>query len=139
MADIGYQANTIHPGDSYLRIYYTIKSSGQKIDYKIPLARTQPRYGGERLWFVCPLKKQRVTKLYLHPGGDIFASRHAYRLSYASQSENGHDRAIRKMWKLRNRLGGEDYYFRRWRRKTGLTRILYSVSENWHKASAFRL
>lgn len=49
----------------------------------------------------------------LHPGGDIFASRHAYRLSYACQSENAYDRAIRKMWKLKNRLGGDDnFYFR---------------------------
>lgn len=103
---------TTLPNESYLRIYYTITRSGQKIDYKVRLTRTFPRYGGERLWFICPATRKRVAKLYLHPGGDIFASRQAYRLSYSSQSETSYDRAIRKMWKLKNRLGGEDYYFR---------------------------
>jgi hypothetical protein len=39
------------------------------------------------------------------PGAFTFASRRAYRLAYKSQRETPHDRAIRRAFKLRHRLG----------------------------------
>lgn len=111
-ASISYEVDTRDPENSSLRLYYTLTQQDIKIDYKIPLNRTKAHYGGERLWFICPVKRRRVSKLYLPPGGDIFASRYAYSLSYKSQSENDGHRMIRRMWKLKNRLGGEDFYIR---------------------------
>lgn len=108
-ASIGYEANTAAQGGAYLRLHYTLTDRGEKVDYKIRLESTQPRYGGKRFWFICPSTGRRVTKLYLPFGGTYFASRHAYRLSYASQSEGAGDRAIRRKWKLQNKVGGYDF------------------------------
>lgn len=99
LSSISYESNTLEPNNSYIRIHYTIANSQRKVDYKVGLERTCTNYG-ERLWFKCPATGKRVTKLYLPSGGDIFASRHAYRLSYASQNETAVDRVFRKKWKL---------------------------------------
>jgi len=107
-SSIGYESNTLEHDNSYLRIDYTFTESQKKIDYKVRLERTRTNYG-ERFWFVCPVTGKRVTKLYLPSGGDIFASRHAYRLPYASQSENAAERALRKKWKLVRKTDGDMY------------------------------
>lgn len=99
-SSISYEANTNDKDDLYLRVYYTLKHQNKEMDYKIRIVRTRPNYGGERFWFICPAKGIRVSKLYLPYGGDMFASRQAYRLKYGSQSETSHDRALRKKWKL---------------------------------------
>ena len=44
---------------------------------------------------------------YLPNGAFTFASRLAYRLAYRSQRETTHDRALRRAFKLRGKLGGE--------------------------------
>ena len=100
LASISYESDTIDPLNSYLRIFYTLTEQEKKIDYNVRLSRSKPHYGGERFWFICPVTGRRVGKLYLPAGGDIFASRHAYRLAYACQSEGFTDRALRKKWKL---------------------------------------
>jgi hypothetical protein len=48
-----------------------------------------------------------VAKLYLPNGAFTFASRQAYWLAYRSQRETPHDRALRRAFKLRDRLGGQ--------------------------------
>lgn len=106
-SSIGYESCTTDPENMYLRLYYTLTGTGQKVDYKIKLVTTRPRYGGKRFWFICPYKGKRVAKLYLPYGAIYFASRHAYGLKYASQSETVQGRAINRMWRYKNKLGGE--------------------------------
>ena len=82
--------------DSYLRIYYTQTDRATKekkdFDYKIPLITTPCRYGSKRYWFICPWYKsgvycgKRVSTLY--KGGDYFACRHCYDLTYNSRKKN---------------------------------------------------
>jgi hypothetical protein len=49
----------------------------------------------------------RAAKLYLPNGAFTFASRQTYRLVYHSQREAPHDRALRRAFKLRGKLGAE--------------------------------
>lgn len=82
--------------EEYLRICYTHTNnySDEKtdFDYKIPLVSTQCNLGGKRYWFQCPWYHngvycgRRVSVLYL--GGQRFACRHCYDLSYASKNQN---------------------------------------------------
>ena len=119
-ASIGFETNTLDPEDMWVRVHYTHtphhNDEANKMDYKIKLETTQPNYGGKRLWFVCPLAHKRVGVLFLPPGSKWFASRHAYNLKYQSQSRSAHDRAIDKMWALKNKLGRDDY----WRKPKGM-------------------
>jgi hypothetical protein len=57
---------------------------GQQFCHWVSLCSTVPHYGGRRWWFICPIKKIRVAKLYLPPGTTTFASRKAYSLTYRS-------------------------------------------------------
>ena len=62
---------------------------GQQFCHWVSLCSTVPHYGGRRWWFICPIKKIRVSKLYLPPGATQFASRKAYDLTYRSVQESG--------------------------------------------------
>jgi len=68
-------------------------------------------YGGTRPYFRCPgvvngrQCQRRVAKLFA--GGRYFLCRHCYSLAYASQSEDRHDRLLRRANKRRVALGGE--------------------------------
>ena len=77
-------------------------------DYWIQLETTAQPFGGRRWWWICPRTGRRAVKLYLPNGAFTFASRQAYRLAYRSQRETPHDRALRRAFKLRRRLGGDD-------------------------------
>ncbi len=54
----------------------------ETFDYRVRLATTEPRFGGVRWWFLCPLLvhgtpcNRRVGKLYMPPGGSLFGCRH---------------------------------------------------------------
>jgi hypothetical protein len=61
----------------------------QQFCHWVSLCSTTPHYGGRRWWFICPIKKIWVAKLYLPPGATTFASRQAYSLSYRSVQESG--------------------------------------------------
>lgn len=86
--------DTSNPDNKYLRIYYTQtnRDTGDKrdFDYKILITTTPCNYGGTRYWFICPWYKngiycgKRVRVLYM--GGDYFACRHCYNLTYDSRN-----------------------------------------------------
>lgn len=105
---IGYEADFRSPEKPFLRLKYRFTDTNESIDYKIWFSASVPHYGGKRYWFICPYTKKRVNKLYLPFGAKYFASRHAYDLSYESQSEDYKFRAIRKKWKIWDKLGGDD-------------------------------
>ena len=108
VTSIGYEA---HLGAEHgrMRLHYTTTSRSsedvRRSDYWIELDTTPQPFGGRRWWFVGPLTGRRVAKLYLPPGARTFASRQAYRLSYRSQRQVPHDRALDQAQNLRHRLG----------------------------------
>lgn len=89
-----------------------IPSSKTKF-FDLNVERTHPKHGGERLWFKCPITGDRVTKLYLPRGADVFASRQAYRLVYGSQYLAKQTALLRRRKKLEDLLIVEGNYYRR--------------------------
>jgi hypothetical protein len=69
----------------------------------ITLAWTACHYGGQRPWFLCPGCQRRVAVLC--GDGKWFLCRHCYQLPYGSQQETAEGRLLRKVRKLRERLG----------------------------------
>ena len=67
----------------------------------ISITTTPCYYGGVRYWFLCPavvdgvLCENRVGKLYLPPGGELFGCRQCYGLTYEScQQSHKYDRVF---------------------------------------------
>jgi hypothetical protein len=110
-ASIGYEINISKPDEMWMRVYYTTTIHGEKhdMDYRISITTTKPHYGGRRFWFICPHTGTRAAVLYSPPGSKWFASRKACNLKYLSQSESQDHRAIARMWKLKNKLGGKNF------------------------------
>ena len=75
----------------------------------IPIVRVPCRFGGSRAYFICPGSRdgsqcgRRTAKLHL--SGRHFLCRHCNQLAYASQYEQPWRRALRRVNKLRQRLG----------------------------------
>jgi hypothetical protein len=108
---IEFESKAVASEASWLRLKYDITDywSGEdcKIDDLISLTSSRPPFGGMRWWFRYPRTYRRVRVLHLPLGGRHFWSRRAYRLTYASQRETIHDRALRRAGKLCRRLGGD--------------------------------
>lgn len=97
------------PENAVLDLRFTTGASrGDPKDHKqrIHLSYTTPKFGGKRWWMHCPINGDRVGKLYVPPGGDIFASRKAWRIGYRSQRVTARDAAFERLFKLQRRLGG---------------------------------
>lgn len=104
---IGYQAIMQEPGRERLELCYT-RGSGddaERVSQTVRLCNTVPNYGGKRWWMICPYRGIRVGKLYLPPGGDRFASRHAWRLGYQCQRDAARDRPFERLFRLQKKLG----------------------------------
>ena len=54
----------------------------------------------------CPARHDRIGKLYLPSGGDIFAGRKAWRLAYRSQRVARRDRPLEALFRIQAKLGG---------------------------------
>lgn len=107
LSSLGYTSDMRNPEDMYVRLRYTATRTEESFDYKIRIERTPLNFGGHRYWFICPYTGKRVAKLYKASAEYKYASRHAFNLPYASQSETPQDRAIRKKWKILRSLGCE--------------------------------
>lgn len=97
----------IRPEAGRVTLKYRHGSAGEgrtDHEYAVLLERTRCHYGGERVWFRCPVIGcgRRVAILY---GGAIFACRHCHRLAYPCQRESPGDRANSRAWKIRQRCG----------------------------------
>src|SRR4051812_18597839 len=96
-----------------LHLTYRVRSAGedwQDVRETVGIVRVPCRFGGSRPYFNCPgvvngvYCGRRVAKLY--QGGQYFLCRHCSGLAYASQREDGMERALRRANKIRVRLGG---------------------------------
>ena len=76
---------------------------GEQVDpYLIWVEFTQPNFGGQRPWWVCPACDRRVRILY---GSKTWQCRHCLNLTYATRQESRRDAPVRKMRAIRRRLG----------------------------------
>lgn len=89
--------------------------------YSVQLDWTVCNFGGERPWFLCPVKGcgRRVAILY---SCAIFACRHCHQLAYPCQREVGYDRVARRADKIRGRLGWKQGIFnpKGWEKPKGM-------------------
>jgi hypothetical protein len=92
---ISYEVSALDPSDAWCRLEYTFTASGERVDYRVRLATTRPRFEGLRWWFVCPLRvngrscDRRAGKLHLPPRGRYFGCRHCHALTYTSCQQSG--------------------------------------------------
>lgn len=77
-------------------------------DQPIRLTTIEQPFGGRRWYAICPYSGARCSKLHLPPGATKFAARGAWRrLGYRVQREAPYDRALRRAFKIRRRLGDD--------------------------------
>jgi hypothetical protein len=102
-ASIGYRLDL---DAERLTLNFTTGSDRRPIEQSIRLTATYPHFGGRRWWMTCPETGKRCGKLYSNAGSDLFLSREALGLAYRSQREDEMDRALRRAFKVLDRLGG---------------------------------
>jgi hypothetical protein len=77
-SSMGYELNTTNAHYYWLRLHYTMKSTQERIDFKVRLTTTRPNFGGLRWWFICPLIvngkscNRRISKIYSPPSSRYF-------------------------------------------------------------------
>lgn len=71
----------------------------------VPIHYVTCHYGGKRALFGCPKCGRRVR--FLYGAGPRFLCRHCYDLVHASSREGVFDRKLRKVHKIRRRLGAD--------------------------------
>ncbi len=76
---------------------------GESVKQRLLLVWTPCNFGGRRVWFSCPRCARRVAVVYF--AGSLFACRHCYGFSYGCQKESPPDRTLRRVGRLRARLG----------------------------------
>ncbi|MFN3398083.1 MAG: hypothetical protein ACK4ZS_06050, partial [Sulfurimicrobium sp.] len=108
--DIRYTCDMRELEDAWLELRFFVRqrSTGASRDHaqRIRLSCTRPNYGGRRWWMHCPQTGQRVGKLFVPPGGELFASRQAWRLGYRSQRSSERDKPFDALFRLQKKLGG---------------------------------
>jgi len=95
LASIGFVPDTRDERDPFVRLHYN--ANGNPKDYRVRLESSRPPFGGLRWWWRCPVVAcgKRVQKLYLPPGGGVFACRSCHRLTYTSVQE--HDARVDRL------------------------------------------
>ena len=87
-------------------------SDWESIVETVAIQWRQCRFGGQRPFFICPATKnsrgcRRSTQMLIC-AGRYYLCRQCCRLAYGSQGECRSDRAIRRLIKIRTRLGGDN-------------------------------
>jgi hypothetical protein len=97
-------------GRDTLTLTYRVRDRGEEawteVVEPVRLLRTAQPFGGERAWFACPGCSRRCAVLY---GGRKFRCRLCVGVPYGSQCEAPHERLLRRVQGLRERLGGSLY------------------------------
>ena len=111
IADIGVTIDTHETGGS-LRLQFrsrdTMTGERTETDQPIELVTIPQPFGGRRWFAVCPFTGARCSKLIMPNGATRFAARGAWRrLGYRVQREAPYDRALRRAFKIRRRLGDD--------------------------------
>ena len=80
-----------------------------ELDQRIALINLPRHLGGRQWFFVCPLTDRRASILWLPPGAQQFASKHAWpgKVAYRSQFMTAMDRAQLGMERIKQRLIGD--------------------------------
>jgi len=97
----------IRPEGDRINLIHRAPQSGQEWteqEYPVLLERTPCNYGGERVWFRCPVLRcgRRVAILY---GEKVFACRSCRHLAYPCQNASSERRAFSRANAFRERLG----------------------------------
>ena len=100
--------------DEAIRLTYAVGwGGGEKREQQYPvwIERTECNFGGTRPWFQCPNTgcSERVGKLYLPPGEEMFLCRHCHDFGYTSSRASGcDDRTLRLRYnRIRKKLDAE--------------------------------
>lgn len=93
-------------GEECITFRYQISDREQSghVAQQVLLVTTPCHYGRHRYWFACPYCGRRVALLYL---GFKPACQRCNRMAYKVQREGAHDREIRRLDNIRERLGWE--------------------------------
>ena len=87
VSNIKLDINTTDSENEYIRLYYTMTNTGQKIDYQIKLIRKPSNLGvGFRYYFKCP-NSGVLCNVLVKPSSQVyFLSRQAFKVLYESQA-----------------------------------------------------
>lgn len=77
-----------------------------KVFSAVQVTWTECNFGGDRAWFRCPGCRRRVAILYVRSRG--LKCRRCLDLTYASQAEGHRDRLMRRIRRVRDKVGRED-------------------------------
>ncbi len=100
-------------------IVFNYRHNDEPVEQIVYFDRTPCRFGGERLWFLCPHCRRRCEVLSI--AGKYPACRKCYRLPYQSQCEDRLGRLISRQHKLEAMLWGDK---RKWWRREKRERLM---------------
>ena len=83
------------------------KPAGEFVHSRIAVERRPCRFGGSRVYFICPCCRRRVLRLAVLPGGLNCGT--CGRVTWATRREQPRDRTLRKVNKIAARLGGSTW------------------------------
>jgi hypothetical protein len=84
----------------------TPEGKSTPVRQEIALTAMPQHFGGHRWWLICPVTGEKARVLYLPQGGNRFASRKAWGLSYRVERLSRFDRPFEKLFRVQQRLGG---------------------------------
>lgn len=105
---VSYRYDLTHADAAWLKLSYRQQDrddAWQNREQHVRLSYTLPGFGGRRWWMHCPVRGNRVAKLYLPAFGDVFAGRKAWGIAYQSQRSAPRDRPFDRLFALQRKLG----------------------------------